>query len=380
MTPYILSFPSLICAISGQMDFEGASYHFSQLLLAQPTYWTALTRLIEIMRRSATLSDAVPFLEQAEQHCAAPHAEPGLNYCRGLYEWYTGNPNGALRHFNSARRDPEWGRQSIFNMIDICLNPDGDLPNEKHLDDVTTDGRNDSRSMAVSTSERLLNELKPRTSGIGMMGTAGATYNSDEAVNHQLLGCFLTLAGRQRLAIEELLPQLTQLAADDAYRDHVGPVYALAAVHVVLRQSQRARNQLKRVATRRWTFEDAEYLERCWLLLADLYLQAGKTDMVIELLDRVRLHNKSCGKAFELAGQCSEKTQMYALAATNYAQAWRLMGSVRPTIGYRLAFNYMKLKRYADAIDICQQVLKLHPEFASIRKDVLDKCRNNLRG
>lgn len=49
------------------MDFENAAYHFSQLLLSQPTYWTALARLIEVMRRSATLNDVTPFLVRAEQ-------------------------------------------------------------------------------------------------------------------------------------------------------------------------------------------------------------------------------------------------------------------------------------------------------------------------
>lgn len=367
-----------------KMDFSGASYHFAQLLHAQPTYWTALTRLIEIMRRSATLVEVLPFLAEAEQHSSGGAGDPaGLNYCRGLYEWYTGNSNAALRHFNKARCDAEWGRQSIFNMIDICLNPDGDLPNEKHLDEPVAlgaddGGGGDSRLMAVKTSEQLLNELKPRTIGGGASTSDGIM--DDEALNHRLLACFLALAGRQRSVIEALLPQLQILASEGAYREHVGPIYALAAVHVVLRQPQRARNQLKRVAQRRWSFEYAEYLERCWLLLADLNLQANKTDLALDLLDKVIKHNKSCSKAYELAGMCNEKAGTHVVASENYAIAWRLTGTPKPSIGYRLALNYMKLRRFADAIDVCQQVLRLHPDFVMIRKDVLDKCRNNLRG
>ena len=107
-----------------KMDFENAAYHFSQLLLNQPLYWTALARLIEVMRRSGTLQEVTPFLQRAEQACVKPDYEAGLNYCKGVFEWYTGNPNTALRLFNNARRDTEWGPQSIFNMIEICLNPD----------------------------------------------------------------------------------------------------------------------------------------------------------------------------------------------------------------------------------------------------------------
>ncbi len=48
-----------------------------------------------------------------------------------------------------------------------------------------------------------------------------------------------------------------------------------------------SRNQLKRVAKHSWNFEDADHLERCWLLLADIYIQGGKYDMATELLRKV---------------------------------------------------------------------------------------------
>lgn len=292
----------------------------------------------------------------------------GLNYCKGLYEWYNGNPNGALRFFNNARQDVEWGKQSIFNMIDICLNPEGDLPNElasEHADDTE---HMDSRAMALKTAHRLLNELRPKPGGL-----------DNEALNHKLLSGFLVLAGRQRSAIEATLVDLTSVAAKDEYRDLVGPIYAIASAHILLKQAQRARNHLKRVANNEWLFEDAEYLERCWLLLADLYIQAGKNDMATDLLAKVLKHNKSSCKAYELQGFVADKQHMYALAAEKYGFAWRLGGNTKPSIGYKLAYSHMKCKSYANAIDVCQQVIKLHPDFVSIKCDVLDKCRHNLR-
>ena len=39
---------------------------------------------------------------------------------------YTGNPNNALKHFNKARKDSTWGQTCVYNMIEICLNPDND--------------------------------------------------------------------------------------------------------------------------------------------------------------------------------------------------------------------------------------------------------------
>jgi tetratricopeptide repeat protein 21B len=42
------------------------------------------------------------------------------------------------------------------------------------------------------------------------------------------------------------------------------------------------------VAKHSWNFEDADHLERCWLLLADIYIQGGKYDMATELLRKAR--------------------------------------------------------------------------------------------
>lgn len=39
---------------------------------------------------------------------------------------YTGEPNDALRHFNKARKDSDWGQNALYNMIEICLNPDNE--------------------------------------------------------------------------------------------------------------------------------------------------------------------------------------------------------------------------------------------------------------
>lgn len=290
-----------------------------------------------------------------------------MNFCKGLYEWYNGNPNNALRFFNYARRDPEWGQKTICNMIEICLNPDGDLPNENISDEGDFEIR-ESKLMALKTAERLLKEIKPDQEGL---------HDKNKTV--RLLTNFHLLASRQKQCIEMALNDFTEMAMEDDYKDHIGPIYGLATSHILLKQSQRAKNQLKRVAKNVWTFEDAEYLEKCWLMLAYIYIQANKHDTAHDLLDKVITHNKSCAKAYELCAQMAEKEQVFRIAAIHYDLAWRNGGKTKPGLGYKLALNYMKNKRYAEAIDVCQQVLKLHPDFLSIKKDILDKCRNNLR-
>lgn len=253
-------------------------------------------------------------------------------------------------------------------MIEICLNPDGDLPNENMSESNDDAEVRESRSMALRTADRLLKELRPRPGGL-----------DNDALSFRLLSNFLHLASRQKYNIELALNDLTSIATQDEYKEHVGPILGLATAHIMLKQSQRAKNQLKRVAKNVWNFEDAEYLERCWLILADIYIQANKPEMAHDLLEKVTTHNKSCAKAYELSAQLSEKEQVYRVAALRYDLAWRYGGKSKPTIGYKLAYNHMKNKRYADAIDVCQQVIKLHPDYTAIKKDILDKCRNNLR-
>lgn len=222
--------------------------------------------------------------------------------------------------------------------------------------------------MAFRTAERLLKELKPNSNNL-----------DNDTLSYHLLAIFHSMATRQKTSIESALAKFTDIAVQDEYRDHVGPILGLATAHIYLKQNQKAKNHLKRVAKNAWTFEDAEYLERCWLTLAHLYIQAGKNDMAHDLLEKVITHNKSCAKAYELSAQISEKDQIFRIAAMHYDLAWRYGGKSKPTIGYKLAFNHMKNKRYAEAIDVCQQVLKLHPDYTAVKRDILDKCRNNLK-
>ena len=344
-----------------------ALFHFTQLITKQPTNWAALVRLVEIMRRTGNLNDFPEYLASAEKATANPVKDQGYLYSTALYQWYSGNLNGALRNFNLARQDPEWGQQALCNMIEICLNPDDEMLGDQFMDSEDIEYR-DSRSMALKTADRLLKELKNRLEA-----------NGEDTLKYKLLANFRLLATQEKANIERGLEEFITMASQNMYKDHVGPILGMSTAYTLLKQSQRAKNQLKRVAKATWTFEDAEYLERCWLLLADYYIQSSKLDVASDLLGKVVQHNKACSKAYEYLGFISEKEQRYKDAVGNYENAWRFGGKTNPGIGYKLAYSLMKCKNYADAIDVGQQVLKLSPEYPKIKKDVLDKCMNNLR-
>ncbi|XP_029051789.2 tetratricopeptide repeat protein 21B-like [Osmia bicornis bicornis] len=349
-----------------KVDFETAAFHFRQLLLKQPTYWTALARLIEVSRRTGNMDDLEEWLHRAEERMRGAHLAAGYYYCAGLLDWRMGKLNSALRHFNFARRDPEWGQQAIYNMIEICLDPDDDssLSNEVFNDDDAE--YQDSRTMALKTAYRLLQELNPKGS-------------PHEMLTHRLLSNFFLLTTKQKSNIEKALQDCTTLASQETLRDHVGPALGMAMAHILLKQTPRARNHLKRVSKNTWTFEDAEYLERCWLLLADIYVQSNKYDLANDLLKRVLQHNATCVRAHELSGYIAEKEQNYREAASQYSQAWKYGGKSKLSIAYKLAYCSMKAKSYADGIEACNEILKQSPDYPRVKKEILEKCINNLR-
>lgn len=75
-------------------------------------------------------------------------------------------------------------------------------------------------------------------------------------------------------------------------KDHVPALLAMATAYMMLKQTTRARNQLKRIAKMNWSIVDADEFEKSWLLLADIYIQSGKYDMAGDLLKRCLNHNK----------------------------------------------------------------------------------------
>ncbi len=63
----------------------------------------------------------------------------------------------------------------------------------------------------------------------------------------------------------------------------------------------------------------------------------------------------------------------------HYEKAWSYSNRSDPTVGYKLAFNYMKAKRFTDAIDVCHSILEKYPTYPKIRKEVLEKSRDQLK-
>ncbi|XP_061734928.1 tetratricopeptide repeat protein 21B isoform X2 [Nerophis ophidion] len=350
-----------------RQDYEQAVFRYQQLLERKPDNYPTLSRLIDLLRRAGKLEDVPRFFDRAEKHSSRAKFDPGFNYCKGLHLWYTGETNAALRHFNQARKDNDWGQNAIYNMIEIYINPDNDTMGGEAFANLDADIGNstekqETEQVAVRTAERLVKEIKPQT-------PAGH-------VQLRILENYCLLVTKLKANIEKALSVFTEIASNE---DHVPALLAMATAYMMLKQTPRARNQLKRIAKMTWNIVDADEFEKSWLLLADIYIHSGKYDLADDLLKRCLNHNKSCCKAYEYRGFIMEKEQAFRDAAFNYELAWKYGNHSNPSIGYKLAFNFLKAKRYFDAIDVCHKVLAAHPNYPKMRKDILDKARAALR-
>lgn len=66
----------------------------------------------------------------------------------------------------------------------------------------------------------------------------------------------------------------------------------VAQALLLLKQTPKARNFLKRISKMQWTPDIAEAFEKSCLLLADMYIKTGKYVNAEKLLDDCIQHNK----------------------------------------------------------------------------------------
>ncbi|XP_027691709.1 tetratricopeptide repeat protein 21A isoform X1 [Vombatus ursinus] len=351
-----------------KQKYDAAINLYRQVLEKAPDNFSVLNKLIDLLRRSGKLEDAPAFFELSKKVSSRIPLEPGFNYCKGIYCWHVGQPNEALKYLNKARKDNEWGQRATYNMVQICLNPDNEIMGGEALETLAMENsssteKKESEQLGVRTAEKLLREFYP--------------HNKEGQDQLKMLQSYCLLATKEKSNVETALGAFIEMAQME--KESVSALLAMAQAYTILKQVPKARTQLKRLAKAPWALADAEDLEKSWVLLADIYCQSGKFDMASELLRRCVQYNKSCCKAYEYMGFIMEKEQAYKDAASNYELAWKYSNRANPSIGFRLAFNYLKDKRFVEAIEVCHSVLKEHPNYPKIREDILEKAQGSLR-
>jgi tetratricopeptide repeat protein 21B len=345
------------------------------------------------------------------RHCV--HGAPtGLQFCKGLCHRYMNNPVEANRCFNLARRDSRWGAPARYHMIDIFIDPNKDaflgdadaastggppqVPRSLRTqlpsgltDDArprprprpppaclpacvractrVADGGGHARMQEhIADAERLLRELPRR--------------RPEEKAKADMLECYLRMAAGGKQATHAVLEVFQKMPG--AQTDNVPAMLGQCRAHIRLKQQPKARNILKRICKLTWRPEVAEEFEQALLMLADLYIQSGKYDLVqgactamplasrqpatdrwhrryppvwggTYLPDRAQItlssdghmcpapglckralqNNQSAAKAWEYLALVMEKEQSYADAADAYERAWHFSSEASASVG-----------------------------------------------
>ncbi|XP_023941812.1 tetratricopeptide repeat protein 21B [Bicyclus anynana] len=339
-----------------KVDFETAQRHLEQILSVKATSWEALAQLIEVQWRRGKLSEVEQTLETAK-NALDSQDDPGYAYCSGLHSMYQGKMNAALRQLNHARRSPRWGQAAAKRMVLLCLSQHAP---DALQDSLTAGDDSDTRLLALRTAEKLLAEV------------AHTDRNALQAL--------LQLANKHKSQADKVLQEILPLATEDGYQDDPYLILAIANAYNIVKQPTRAKNILKRaISSIPWTPEKADGLERCWLEVADNQISSGRTEAAKEILTKILNHNSSCAAAYQYLGFLSEKDQNYKSAAHNYDNAWVHTGKSDLAIGYKLAYAYLKLKKYPECIVVSRHILKIRPEYPKLKKEILEKAKSNLR-
>jgi len=355
-------------------NYTEAIEHFHNFLTKKPDNFSALSQMIRLLRRVGKLELAPQYLENANNTNARTSADPGYHFSSALYHYYTKNYRDAMREFNLARKNREWGHQAIFFMIDIYLDPDtttlfSDQQGIQEQDIPKTSLSAEDTEANALAAEKLLKELS--------LYAVDNTSISDNLLKI-IEGRIQMSRSKNKSDIEKALPLFVQVLSKE--KDNIPALVYMSEALERTKQTPKARNNLKRITKiENPSEEEADDVERGWLLLAGINIEQGKNEMAEELLSKVLKLNKSCSRAWEWRGLIFEKEKNHKEASECYEQAWRLSQERDPGVGFKLAFNYLKSRRYLDAIDVCHKILNSHPRYPRIRKEILDVARASLR-
>lgn len=343
---------------SSSSNIDNAVAPLQELLNSQPNNYHALEKMIGLLRRGGKLEIAPAYLKNAENNDRRATAHAGFHFCQGLYARFTNDIGKAIAEFNLARRDDKWGHDALVHMIELYLNPDQDGAWEERSDGPV----DDNTSVNIAAADTLLKELEPK---------------AKDLLRYKVLENNCLLSSRQKSQISKAMASFINILEKNA--DYLPAILGMATGFMVEKNEHKARNLLKRVAKMELSEHDGEDFEKANLLLAKFYVDKSKYDLAQELCQRCLAHNKSSCGAWEILGLIFEKSSDYERASECYEKAWKLEFEASAPGGYRLAFSYLKSKKYVESIDICEAVLAQYPEYPRIREEILKKAYQGIR-
>ncbi|CAN0392522.1 unnamed protein product, partial [Pylaiella littoralis] len=354
-------------------DHAKAIQCYRAVLEQKPNNYKALQKLVGLLRRAGQLNEVSALLELAKAGDPRSSAHAGLRFCSGLYHRYINDVHEAVRQFNRARRDGEWGVRALEHLVEIYVSPNGD-----HLWEVAAAAPGGEGSAeSLGTARFFLSELQNMSRGNGRSGGGAGGATSEEVMRRRYLESVVKMMGRDKEGIDAAIAGFVSMLEDE--KDCVPALLGMSLAFTLEDSPNKARNALKRIAKMPYTLKSAEEFEQAYLHLAHLYVDRGKFDLAQDLCRRCLTYNKSCSQAWEALGLVMEKEQSYRDAAECYEKSWEFGNQAGAAGGFKLAFNYLKAKRFVEAIDVCNKVLAQYPDYPKIREEILCKAQESLR-
>jgi len=339
-------------------DLDNAIKPLRDYLLLQPNNYFALEKVVNLVRRAGKLEEVASFLTAAEKNDRRCMSHPGFHFCTGLYARFTNDVGRAISEFNLARKDEAWGSAALTHMVELYLNPDQEgVWEEKEagpLDDATRSN--------IAAAEELLKELRPR---------------AKDPQRVKVLENYAALATRQKMNVDRAMQSFVEMLDSD--QDYLPAVLGMATGFMIEKNQHKARNLLKRIGKMEMSLHDGEDFEKANLLLAKFYIDKAKNDLAEELCKKTLVQNKSCSQAWEILGLIKEKEANYEMASDCYEKAWKLEFEASATVGFKLAFCYLKCREFVKAVDVCEAVLAQYPDYPRIADEILKKAQNSFR-
>lgn len=325
---------------------EEALDTYKKLLENKSDQYNILSKLVFTLRKVNKLEHFEQLLKTAEKKKTS---EAGLAYCRGLFYRFKGKVKEALEEFNKSRTDVVYSVPSLERMIDIYLNPDDEIPS----------GSIRLSQENISAAEALVEELASKSNTLKTL----------------VLRALVNIAKGKKETTEKALEVLTSILENN--QSYIPAMIAYTVGKQGMSRDSDAKSMLRNFAKFPYTIEYAEEFEKGWLMLAQVFIETDSKDSATELLQRCLKFNQSCSKAKEMLGTIKESENKFAEASQFYQSAWGI--SKTASTGFRLAYSYMKAKKYVQAISISKEILSMYPDYPRIKSEILDKCRSLIR-
>lgn len=288
--------------------------------------------------------------------------QAGLQYCKGTAAWCMNKSREALEAFSRARRHTEWGTHALLNMVELYLSPDA---SKLFVDAVRSSKDDPQYTRNLESARKLLDELR------------GRSLRPSERARLRVLQGYDLMARSESKGVEDAEHMFSDILRRD--RESVPAMLGVAVALALQGQSDQANAQLIDISRLTPDAESAKEYEQALLMQALSLLEQGKETQAANLCEQCIKGNKACVKAWELLGRVAEEEQQHTLAADHLQQAWTHMSHSSPDVGFRLAYNMLKSRRYVQAIRVCHEVLEVDPDHPKIRQSVLNKARRTLR-